>query len=206
MVILTICMFFFFFYKLGLYYLAEGQTQHAIDAFQKALFIDTDDVAATIHLSRLYLTPSSTTTSNNTTSSSHPQSSSPTSHEQENDVNININIETASTSESNNIPSTIRTSSTSYHHHNDQSTNTNTKFSQKGKPEPELQNVDLAAGLLTHLTKGRGWDVPEAWFFLGKAFGLQGRKDKEREALGRALELVEGRGVREVGAAVGWCI
>lgn len=67
-------------------------------------------------------------------------------------------------------------------------------------------NVDLAAGLLSHLTKGKGWDVPEAWYYLAKAYKVQGRKEEEREALIRALELQEGRGVRDLGSALGWCI
>ncbi|KAG8959567.1 hypothetical protein FRC00_001448 [Tulasnella sp. 408] len=36
-------------------------------------------------------------------------------------------------------------------------------------PSPSKENVDLAAGLLTGLTQGQGWDVPEAWYFLAKA-------------------------------------
>jgi len=66
-------------------------------------------------------------------------------------------------------------------------------------------NIDLAAGMLLHCTQGSGWDVPEAWYFLAKAYGMQGRKEKERECLSFALELSEGRGVRDIGAAVGWC-
>jgi hypothetical protein len=72
--------------------------------------------------------------------------------------------------------------------------------------DPERSNVDLAAGLLSRITEGRGWDVPEAWYFLAKAYGMQGRKEKEVKALGVALELVKGRGVRDVGCAVGVCI
>lgn len=76
----------------------------------------------------------------------------------------------------------------------------------KDGDEPDRSNVDLAAGLLAHLTKGRGWDVPEAWYFLAKAYGAQGRKEKERETLKAALGLSEGRGVREVQGVLGWCI
>jgi hypothetical protein len=47
--------------------------------------------------------------------------------------------------------------------------------------------------------------VPEAWYFLAKAYGMQGRKEKERECLSYALGLSERRGVRDIGAAVGWC-
>lgn len=67
-------------------------------------------------------------------------------------------------------------------------------------------DIDLAAGMLSHLTRGVGWDVPEAWYFLGKAYGLQERKEKERECLNYALELSERRGVREFGDALGFCL
>jgi hypothetical protein len=30
----------------------------------------------------------------------------------------------------------------------------------------EMDNVDLVAGMLSDLTQGPGWDVPEAWYFL----------------------------------------
>ncbi|KAF7361444.1 hypothetical protein MSAN_01177500 [Mycena sanguinolenta] len=124
--------------QLGLYYLALGQTQHAIDAFQKALFINPDDVSASVHMCRLYLTPEGS--------------------------------------------------------------------SRSAEDEVDPNNVDLVAGMLAHLTRGPGWDVPEAWYFLAKAYGMQDRKDRERECLSLALQLSEQRGVREIASAVGWCI
>ncbi|KAH9944625.1 hypothetical protein B0H21DRAFT_746395 [Amylocystis lapponica] len=57
-------------------------------------------------------------------------------------------------------------------------------------------NVDLAVGLLSDLTRGAGWDE----------YGLQGRKDRERECLSFALTLTEARAVRDIGTAVGWCL
>ncbi|KAA1470851.1 hypothetical protein DENSPDRAFT_836753 [Dentipellis sp. KUC8613] len=70
--------------------------------------------------------------------------------------------------------------------------------------EPDY--VDLAVGMLTDLTKGPGWDVAEAWYFLGKAHGMRGMRDRERECLSFALGLSEGRVVRDVRGAVGWCL
>lgn len=65
-------------------------------------------------------------------------------------------------------------------------------------------NVDLAAGLLHKVTRGPGWDVPEAWYFLAKALGMQGKTDRERECLVYASSLLEGRGVRDIADAIGW--
>ncbi|KAF8152244.1 hypothetical protein B0H34DRAFT_724464 [Crassisporium funariophilum] len=152
--------------QLGLYYVALGLHQHAVDTFQKALFIAPDDVAATVHLSRLYLDP---------------------------EINAKLHPAPKSITVSN---STTTTTSPS-------------QFSISGEEEEEaslLIDVDLAAGMLAYLTKGKGWDVPEAWYYLAKAYGMQGRKEKERETLKLALGLSERRGVRDVGWALGWCI
>ncbi|KAG6845844.1 hypothetical protein H0H87_002535 [Tephrocybe sp. NHM501043] len=124
--------------QLGLYYIAHGQQEHAMDAYQKALFIDPDDVSASVHLARLFLS-----------------------------------------------------------RHEAQEEPSNTASSA---------NVDLVAGMLGHLTRGNGWNVPEAWYYLAKAYGLQGRKKRERECLDYALALSASRGIREMGEAVGWCI
>lgn len=60
--------------------------------------------------------------------------------------------------------------------------------------------------MLEALTHGPGWDVAEAWYLLSKAYGLQGRKERERNCLMFALGLSEVRGVRDVGSAIGWCL
>jgi tetratricopeptide (TPR) repeat protein len=125
-----------------LYYTALGHERHAIDAFHKALFISPDDVPATVHLCRVYLSPSQTS---------------------------NLNQADAA-------------------------------------KEIDPNNVDLAVGMLSHSVQGAAWDVPEAWYFLAKAYGLQGRQDKEREALTLALSLSEKQSVRDIELAVGWCL
>ncbi|KAH9061154.1 hypothetical protein EDB87DRAFT_1830990 [Lactarius vividus] len=65
----------------------------------------------------------------------------------------------------------------------------------------DVDNIDLVAGMLSDLTQGPGWDVPEAWYFLGKAHGMRGMRDRERECLGFALNLADGRPLREFGDA-----
>ena len=74
-------------------------------------------------------------------------------------------------------------------------------------PEPPSRHdVDLAVGLLSDLTRGAAWDVPEAWYFLAKHHGLQGRRDRQRECLCFALTLSDSRSLRDLGVAVGWCL
>lgn len=70
----------------------------------------------------------------------------------------------------------------------------------------QAEKTDLAAGLLSDLTHGPGWDVPEAWYYLAKAYKLQGRRDRERECLNFALSLSDTRGIRDLTTAVGWCL
>ncbi|KAG2136578.1 uncharacterized protein EDB93DRAFT_1168404 [Suillus bovinus] len=120
--------------QLGLYYMALDRNTEALEAFQKALFISPDDIAASVHLCRIHLSTKSST---------------------------------------------------------------DTVDSDK---------VDLVAGILGHVTRGPGWDVPEAWYYLAKAYGLQGLKDKERESLATALSLSDRRSIRDIGRAVGWCL
>jgi len=147
-----------------------------VDTFQKALFICPDDVAATVHLSRLYLDP---------------------------ELNAYFH---ASANQSSTTKPTTTTTTTSSSSSSSEGEATITDSSNPSTP-PLLYNsdVDLAAGMLSYLTKGKGWNVPEAWYYLAKAYGLQGRKEKEKEILSLALELSERRGVRDIGSALGWC-
>ncbi|KAG8875781.1 hypothetical protein FRB97_004721 [Tulasnella sp. 331] len=71
---------------------------------------------------------------------------------------------------------------------------------------PSVANIDLAAGLLTGLTEGQGWDIPEAWYFLAKACGLQGRRERERDCLIYALQLQETQCIRYLGIALSRCL
>ncbi|EKM51123.1 uncharacterized protein PHACADRAFT_263113 [Phanerochaete carnosa HHB-10118-sp] len=80
------------------------------------------------------------------------------------------------------------------------------RHSLDGHCDVDMENVDLAAGLLSDLTRGAGWDVPEAWYFLARAYKLQDRRDRERECLNFALTLSRTRGVRDPTVAVGWCL
>ena len=108
--------------QLGLYHLALGYRQQAIDALQKALTINTDDIPATVHLSRIYVTPSR---------SSHQRQQQPLPLPQ----NIASDQFLPSAAKSKPKPP------------NSMSTALNVQ-------DPDRDNVDLAAGLLSHLTDG----------------------------------------------------
>ncbi|KAG9312488.1 hypothetical protein JVU11DRAFT_6875 [Chiua virens] len=59
--------------------------------------------------------------------------------------------------------------------------------SSESRDGPDPDKVDLSAGLLEYMSRGPGWDVPEVWYFLAKAYGLRGQKDKQRECLTTAV-------------------
>ncbi|KIN95063.1 hypothetical protein M404DRAFT_1006541 [Pisolithus tinctorius Marx 270] len=70
----------------------------------------------------------------------------------------------------------------------------------------DMGKANLTDRLLGYITRSRGWNVPEAWYYLAKAYGLQGRKEEERECLVESFKLIEQRCVRSIGFAVGWCL
>ncbi|KAF8907603.1 hypothetical protein CPB84DRAFT_1768330 [Gymnopilus junonius] len=123
--------------QLGLYYIALGMYQHAVDALQKAKFISFDNVPATVHLARLFLDPDVTCRIHSSSNGGSYTSPPP----------AQVNLSAPTTGSIFPIPS-----------------------------------------------NGTGWDVPEAWYFLAKAYGMQGRKDREKETLKIALEFSEKRG------------
>jgi len=56
-----------------------------------------------------------------------------------------------------------------------------------------VDNVNLVVGMLSDYAGiVSGWDVPEAWYFLGKAHGMRRMHDRECECLNFALCLAEG--------------
>ncbi|WVN90955.1 uncharacterized protein L203_106200 [Cryptococcus depauperatus CBS 7841] len=67
-----------------------------------------------------------------------------------------------------------------------------------------LQGADLAESLLNQLTQSFGWDNSEAWYILGKVAKVQGREERARECWEFALNLEQGRGVRDWDVVKNW--
>jgi tetratricopeptide (TPR) repeat protein len=61
--------------------------------------------------------------------------------------------------------------------------------------------VELAHTLLNQLTQDAAWDVPEAWYYLGKVCEAQERHERARECWIYALGLEESRPARRWGDA-----
>ena len=67
--------------------------------------------------------------------------------------------------------------------------------------------IDMTAGMLESFTRRAvGWNIPEVWYFLAKATGLQGRRERQRECLAEALRLEEGRPIRSLAVAFPPCL
>lgn len=64
-------------------------------------------------------------------------------------------------------------------------------------------DFDNANGLLNQLVHDAGWDCAEAWYLLGVVAERQGRRDKAREYLNRAMEMQGSRTARGVEEALG---
>lgn len=62
--------------------------------------------------------------------------------------------------------------------------------------------VPLAEAMLETIVHREGYDVPEAWYELGRCYQLTGRARDEKECLVRALELERTRPIRVLGRAV----
>jgi cargo-transport protein YPP1 len=72
---------------------------------------------------------------------------------------------------------------------------------RKQDPTPAQLNRlaarDRAYMLLSTLTKlGSGWDNPEAWLLLARAYELKGQVSKAKQALWWVVELEDSRGLR----------
>ncbi|QRV95587.1 hypothetical protein RhiJN_23605 [Ceratobasidium sp. AG-Ba] len=72
--------------------------------------------------------------------------------------------------------------------------------------EGKSAGVDMAVGMLNQVTQGAGWDAAEAWYLLGRACGLQGRRERQRACLAHALRLEESKTVRSVRAVLPRCL
>ncbi|KAG9298511.1 hypothetical protein G9A89_016508 [Geosiphon pyriformis] len=59
-----------------------------------------------------------------------------------------------------------------------------------------MGEIELGKGVLESITKGNGWDCPEAWFYLGKACEATNRIQQTKDCFWHALALEETKPVR----------
>nr|CDI56249.1 tetratricopeptide repeat containing protein [Melanopsichium pennsylvanicum 4] len=149
--------------QLSLYFSANGSNRLGVDSLYKALACTGSDVAASVHLARLFL--------------ADPELK-PKSNEQAN----TIVEEESKEGGGKKFESAAEAS-----------------LSAKAQ---DLSSVSLAEGLLTTVTKGYGWDVSEAWLFLGQAVQRSHRSQRARECLEYALQLESTKPIRSLSTAL----
>ncbi|KAF7726682.1 hypothetical protein EC973_008556 [Apophysomyces ossiformis] len=64
------------------------------------------------------------------------------------------------------------------------------------KIHKENSELEIAEGLLDHVTKGNGWDCAEAWFHLGDIYRQTGRLERTKDCLSYALDLENTRPIQ----------
>lgn len=85
--------------------------------------------------------------------------------------------------------------------------NSGTEVQREGQAQTDRASaIDMAVGMLNQVTQGAGWDAAEAWYLLGRATGMQGRRERQRECLAHALRLEEGKTVRSVRHVLPRCL
>ncbi|KAG2225420.1 hypothetical protein INT45_010056, partial [Circinella minor] len=60
----------------------------------------------------------------------------------------------------------------------------------------EMDDLDIAEGILDSVTKGPGWDCAEAWFYLGRIYQKTVRADRGKECMMYALDLESTRPIQ----------
>lgn len=67
-------------------------------------------------------------------------------------------------------------------------------------------SVELAEGILRHVTETKGWDIVEAWHLLGRCYAMGEENEKARDVLEWALKLEDTRPIRDLKVALPRCL
>lgn len=174
--------------QLSLYFMDGSQSRLAVDSLYKALACSSHDVAASVHLAKLFLADPQLKPQHDQQA---PSPDLKNSHNSTGDVGgESRTISTAA-------PETTSTLGSPATHKF--STVAEATMSAKAQ---DLSAVSLAEGLLTTTTKGAGWDASEAWLFLGKAVQRCNRPQRARECFEYALQLENTKPIRPLANAV----
>ncbi|KAN0060128.1 hypothetical protein ACQY0O_008102 [Thecaphora frezii] len=173
--------------QLALYFSEMDQTSLAIESLYKALACSSDDVAASVHLARLFL---STPDIKPKTAHDSP-APAPRSEPQAAAMNGSQDRSISATPQADSI--TLGGKKSHY------SSAAEASLSDKAQ---DLSAVSLAEGLLTSVTLGNGWDVSEAWLFLARAVQRSNRTARARTCLEYALMLENTKPIRPLGLAL----
>ena len=167
--------------QLALYFVEKKEPLQAINTLYKALACSGDHVAASVHLARLFLTNADIKPK---TAHDAP-SPEPRVEPQASAMDGTRSRSISATPQANSIA--LGGSKSKY---------SSAAEASLSKNAQDLSSVSLAEGLLNNVTKGTGWDVSEAWLFLGQAVQKSRRTQRARECLEYALALENTKPIR----------
>ncbi|SPO37287.1 uncharacterized protein PSFLO_02760 [Pseudozyma flocculosa] len=169
--------------QLALYFVAAGQPRLATDSLYKALACTGDDVAASVHLARLFLA------NPEIKPRSAPDSPAAAPRVGSHDAADGRSISTTPRADTSGLGGK-------------KSPFSSAAEASTSVEAQDLSAVSLAEGLLNSVTAGKGWDVAEAWLFLAKAVQRCDRTARARECLEYALTLENTKPVRPLRLAL----
>lgn len=166
--------------QLGLYHAENDRLTPATNCLYKALACDPQAVPAAVHLARLLLSRPNEV----------PAASS----------NAAVKAQFSTPAQSRSIAAPL---------HENGTTEIDAEPEEHSKEAPQLSPatsgstaLSLAEALLTSVTAGSGWDVSEAWLYLGRVTQQTHRPERAVECLKYALWLEQTKPVRSLGEAL----
>lgn len=172
--------------QLALWFIETQDVSLAVNALYKALACDGANVAALIHLARLFLSNPTLrpATSHDATAPAVPRAG-PQSHAMDGTRSRSIGA----------TPKDLKSNSA-------YATAAEAAVSDEAQ---DLSSVSLAEGLLTSCTNSNGWDSPEAWLFLGQVCQRTNRSERARECFKYALGLEQSKPIRNLDLTLERC-
>ncbi|CAO1635787.1 unnamed protein product [Sympodiomycopsis kandeliae] len=164
----------------------------AVNSLYKALACDADNVAASVHLARIFLehedavAPSTTSTHSDHASKALPADPNSTALH---DSSLNRSISGTSKPNTKSL-------------HGTQGQFSSLSEAQTSSVAKNLSSISLAEGLLISITNNLAWNSSEAWLYLAKVNSKTDRREKARTFLKYALELEEYKFIRALEIAI----
>ncbi len=182
--------------QLALWFVEGDNIALATSSLYKALACQSDHVASAVHLARIFLSsPDSIPATSPNTSLFSQSAATPTPVPRP-----GVQHEFLDGTQSRSIGASPKSTSRA-------PGGTDAKFDSAAeatasRESKKLTALSLAEGLLNTATAAGGWDVPEAWLFLGHVAQKTNRQERAAECLKYALTLEETKSIRYLGHAV----
>lgn len=169
----------------------------AINSLYKALACQADNVAASVHLARIFLShEDAVLPASPSGAGAGAGAATNASHDVASSTGAALDDSTLNRS----ISGTSKPNSRSPG--GDDSQFSSSAEAQTSTKARDLSSLSLAEGLLVATTSGVGWDTSEAWLYLARVQQRTQRRQRARECLKYALELEETKCIRPLNVAL----